>query len=97
MLATGVVVVLPASSELDIVRILLAVARQLDGTFTPDVSGVWPGRRVWVANEICPLTATDLPAVVTTGRGRRLAAGRRSIPVGALNHGERTPAHRPDR
>jgi hypothetical protein len=34
-----------------------------------DVSGVWPGRRVWVANEICPLTATDLPAVVTTGRG----------------------------
>jgi hypothetical protein len=34
-----------------------------------DVSGVWPGRRVWVANEICPLTATDLPAVMTTGRG----------------------------
>jgi len=24
---------------------------------------------LWVANEICPLTATDLPAVVTTGRG----------------------------
>jgi hypothetical protein len=24
---------------------------------------------LWVANEICPLTGIDLPAVVTTGRG----------------------------
>jgi hypothetical protein len=40
---------------------------------------------LWVANEICPLTATDLPAVVTTWRGWRQEsrdapqpAGRRS-------------------
>jgi hypothetical protein len=47
----------------------LAIANAHGLSEASDVSGVWPGRRVWVANEICPLTATDLPAVVTTGRG----------------------------